>query len=247
MDWEDEVRRRGRHDLLGPSTKRALVAIARGESPEQAGRFGDTNGAAMRIAPVGIAYSFRQTEAFVTKVHDTCKPTHNTSIAVSGAAAVAAAVSAAIDGEDWDHSKAAALEAARAGSAKGYRSPGVDIAARIGWALELVRGRDRASGIRNVIEQIGTGVATYESVPAAFAVVEIAHADVWEAAVLSANLGGDTDTIGAIAAGLAGALCGMSALPADRLERLHGLDRAQVDRLARGLLALRNSAVRAVA
>ena len=247
MDWENDMRRRGRHDLLGPSTKRALAAIARGEPPEQAGRFGDTNGAAMRVAPVGIAYSFIRVDAFVAKVHDTCRTTHNTSVAVGGAAAVAAAVSTAIDGANWEGGKAAALQAARAGSARGHPVPGVDIAARIGWAVELVRGRDRAGAIRAVTELIGTSVAARESVPAAFAVVEIAGANAWEAAVISANLGGDTDTIGAIAAAMAGALSGASALPASRLEGLNGLDRAHVERLAQGLLAVRNSAERAVA
>ena len=52
--WERDVKLRGSYDLLGPSTKRAIDAINSGVPPEEAGRDGDTNGAAMRIAPVGI-------------------------------------------------------------------------------------------------------------------------------------------------------------------------------------------------
>ena len=54
LDWERDVKARGSYDLLGPSTKRAIDAINDGVPPEDAGRGGDTNGAAMRIAPVGI-------------------------------------------------------------------------------------------------------------------------------------------------------------------------------------------------
>ncbi|HVT68068.1 MAG TPA: ADP-ribosylglycohydrolase family protein, partial [Trebonia sp.] len=55
--WEQEMEERGSLDLLGPSTRRALSAVAAGTPPEEAGATGDTNGAAMRIAPVGVAVS----------------------------------------------------------------------------------------------------------------------------------------------------------------------------------------------
>src|ERR1700689_4982330 len=53
--WERDMAERGSLDLLGPSTKRAVAAVLAGTPPEEAGATGDTNGAAMRIAPVGIA------------------------------------------------------------------------------------------------------------------------------------------------------------------------------------------------
>ena len=55
--WELDMAERGSLDLLGPSTKRALTAVLEGTPPEEAGRHGDTNGAAMRITPVGIAFA----------------------------------------------------------------------------------------------------------------------------------------------------------------------------------------------
>ena len=77
--------------------------------------------------------------------------------------------------------------------------------------------------IRLITDLVGTGVASQESVPAAFAVLEVADGDPWQAAVISANLGGDTDTIGAIAAGMAGACIGFStaAATAHRQARRH--------------------------
>ncbi|HJY71424.1 MAG TPA: ADP-ribosylglycohydrolase family protein, partial [Streptosporangiaceae bacterium] len=54
-EWERAMAERGSLDLLGPSTKRAVAAILAGVPTEEAGAVGTTNGAAMRVAPVGIA------------------------------------------------------------------------------------------------------------------------------------------------------------------------------------------------
>ncbi|BCH15872.1 MULTISPECIES: ADP-ribosylglycohydrolase family protein [unclassified Mesorhizobium] len=239
LDWEREVKARGSYDLLGPSTKRAIDAINGGVPAEEAGRSGDTNGAAMRIAPVGIMMPQEPLDALVAKVAETCRATHNTSIAIASAAAVAAAVSCGVAGGDWLAASDRAVEAARQGAALGHWVTGGDIAARIDWARGLVRGRPVADGIRLIVELVGTGVASQESVPAAFAVLEIAGGDAWQAAVISANLGGDTDTIGAIAAGMAGACAGFRRLPQQKIARLNGLDIEQVRALAADLVAVR--------
>lgn len=51
--WEEAMKAKGSLDLLGPSTKRAISALVAGGDPEEVGSRGDTNGAAMRITPVG--------------------------------------------------------------------------------------------------------------------------------------------------------------------------------------------------
>ena len=55
LAWEESMRARGSLDLLGPSTQRAIAALLAGAESGEAGRLGATNGAAMRITPVGIA------------------------------------------------------------------------------------------------------------------------------------------------------------------------------------------------
>ena len=112
LDWERDVKARGSYDLLGPSTKRAIDAINNGVPPEEAGRGGDTNGAAMRIAPVGIMMPLAPLDALVAKVAETCRATHNTSIAIASAAAVAAAVSRGVAGGDWRAASDSAVAAA---------------------------------------------------------------------------------------------------------------------------------------
>ncbi|MGX5839187.1 ADP-ribosylglycohydrolase family protein [Mesorhizobium sp. ArgA1] len=239
LDWEREVKARGSYDLLGPSTKRAIDAINDGVAPEEAGSRGDTNGAAMRIAPVGIMMPLEPLDAFVAKVAETCRATHNTTIAIASAAAVAAAISRGIAGGDWRAASDSAVAAARRGAKLGNWVTGGDIAARIVWAQDIVRGKTMRDGILLITDLVGTGVASQESVPAAFAVLEIAGGDAWRAAVISANLGGDTDTIGAIAAGMAGACVGLSRLPPKHIARLVGIDIAEVRPLAEDLVAAR--------
>ncbi|MES0025573.1 MULTISPECIES: ADP-ribosylglycohydrolase family protein [unclassified Mesorhizobium] len=241
LDWEREVKARGSYDLLGPSTKRAIDAINDGVPAEEAGSRGDTNGAAMRIAPVGIMMPLEPLDGFVAKVAETCRATHNTSIAIASAAAVAAGVSHGVAGGDWRAASDSAVAAARRGARLGHWVTGGDIAARIAWAQELVRGKTIRDAIGLITDLVGTGVASQESVPAAFAVLEVAQGDPWQAAIISANLGGDTDTIGAIASGMAGACVGFSQLPQQHIAGLVGIDMGEVRSLAEDLVAARTA------
>ena len=137
LAWERETHARGVNDLLGPSTRRAIEALQNGAPAEEAGRFGVTNGAAMRIAPVGIATPLEPLEAFLDSVAATCRLTHNTPEAIGAAAAVAAAVSAGIDGASFDDALPGALAAARAGERRGTAGRPGAIAERIERALAL--------------------------------------------------------------------------------------------------------------
>lgn len=239
IGWERDVKSRGSYDLLGPSTKRAIDAINDGVAPEEAGRGGDTNGAAMRIAPVGIMMPAEPLDALVAKVAETCRATHNSSIAIATASAVAAAVSCGIAGGNWREAVEYAVEAATLGAQQGYGPVEPSVPDRIARACEMVRGCPQSEAIPLIVERVGTGVAALESVPAAFAVLEVAGGDPWRAAVIGANLGGDTDTIGAIAASMAGACAGMSGLPAQRVAELKGIDIAEAKALAADLVAAR--------
>jgi ADP-ribosylglycohydrolase len=215
--WERDMAARGSLDLLGPSTRRAVEAVLTGTPPEEAGTSGDTNGAAMRIAPVGIVTALidreRDLPALVAAVHEASLVTHNTSVALAGAAAVAAAVSAGIGGADVPAATAVAIEAARLGAKRGHWVAGADIAARIEWATELVAGKPAEEAAAAIYSLVGTSLATQESVPAAFAVLSASPGDPWRACLLAASLGGDCDTIGAIAGAIGGACHGLAAFP----------------------------------
>ena len=240
LGWEREMAGRGSLDLLGPSTKRALQAVQDGTPPTEAGRHGDTNGAAMRITPVGIAAAAGDRSALVDQVQQASLVTHNTSIALAGAAAVAAAVSAGIDGADVAAATTAAIAAARLAARRGHWTAGADVAARIDWAANLVAGARPPQAAEVIYTLVGTSLATQESVPAAFAVLSAVPADPWRACLLAASLGGDTDTIAAMAGAIGGACHGLAAFPPHAVETVgrNGLD---LMALADSLLELRKA------
>jgi ADP-ribosylglycohydrolase len=234
LDWEAGVRARGLRDLLGPSSKSALDALLRGVPADRTGLTGTTNGAAMRIAPVGIATPPDDAADLAARVAQACRVTHATREAISAAAAVAMVISQGVAGCDFDSAIPAALEAAGAGARLGAAVGEADMAGRIHAALAAARRGEEA-----VLAVTGNSVASRESVPAAFGIVRLAGGDPWRAAVIAANFGDDTDTIGAMACAMAGACGGIAAFPADKVAQVmevNGLDLAPV---AAGLLDLR--------
>ena len=118
---------------------------------------------------------------------------------------------------------------------------GADVAARIEWATHLVASRDEAEAAEIIYTLVGTSLATQESVPAAFAVLAAVPDDPWRACLLAASLGGDCDTIAAMAGAVAGACHGVDAFPADAIAMIdaQGL---WLGGLADELLALRERA-----
>ncbi|MFJ4921636.1 ADP-ribosylglycohydrolase family protein [Streptomyces sp. NPDC088725] len=239
LDWEKEMKAKGSFDLLGPSTKAALDAVSRGVPAREAGRYGSTNGAAMRVTPVGIAFAADPVEDFLDHVVESCQVTHDTTVGIAGAAAVAAAVSTGVGGGTLDEAVRAAVTAARAGARRGHWIAGADIASRIAWACELVRGLPETEALDRICALVGTSVASQESVPAAFAVLTVAGGDPWRSALLAASLGGDSDTIGAIAGAVTGSVAGLSALPEDAVRTLRTVNDLELEPLTDRLLALR--------
>jgi len=242
LGWEESMRARGSLDLLGPSTRQALAALAAGTDAAEAGRHGVTNGAAMRVAPVGIATSSRDPRLLEDRVVAASRLTHNTGVALAGAAAVAAAVSAGIDGEPLPATIGRAVAAAASAARRGHWAAGADVAARINWATGLVAGLPQSQVIGTVSRLVGTSLATQESVPAAFAVAAAVSGDPWLACRTAASLGGDCDTIAAMTGAICGACHGEDMFPVGAraaVARVNGLDFGP---LADDLLAIRNTA-----
>ncbi len=241
IDWEEGVKARGLFDLLGPSTKRALRRLEEGAWPAEAGREGKTNGAAMRISPLAIATPLDPLPHFIDRVAETCRITHNSSVAIAGAAAVGAVISGGVAGLDLSSATNFAQLAAREGDMRGL-SPGPSgMAERIAAALAIVAEQPLGTAFERLQREIGTSVATIESVPTAIALVQLAGGDAWKAACLAANAGDDTDTIGAMAGAMAGACSGAKALPARPLARVIAVNDLQIDPLIQSLLALREA------
>ncbi len=242
LSWEASMRARGSLGLLGPSTKRALSAISAGASIEDAGRFGSTNGAAMRITPVGVATPSSDRGLLVDRVVAASRVTHNTGIALAGAAAVAAAVSAGIDGATVPDAVRFAAAAAASAAQRGHWAAGADVGSRITWAAGLTAGLSLAKAMDTVYRLVGTSLATQESVPAAFAVAAASPSDPWLACRMAASLGGDCDTIAAMAGAICGACHGVEAFPFSARSTVARVNNLGLEGLAGDLLAVRAGA-----
>jgi ADP-ribosylglycohydrolase len=238
LAWEQRMRERGSLDLLGPSTKAALIRLGEGLPADEAGRTGSTNGAAMRITPVGIAADASHLSSFVDSVARTSAPTHNTGLGIAAAAAVGAAVSAGVGGATLPEAVEVAVAAATEGGRRGYWVAGGSIAARLRWALPYLAALGADARDEALIEVIGTSVAAQESVVAALALAATGD-DPWDTLCRAAGLGGDTDTIAAMAGAVLGATHGGHIWPATELATLARVNQLDLGPLVDKLLGLR--------
>ena len=210
--------------FAGPSTKRAVEALREGADAETLGSGGrlstdgTSNGAAMRVAPAGLRHP-GDLDAAIADAVTTCRPSHLTNIGVSGAAAVAAAVSSAlIPGAGLLDVVAAARygarEGHRIGSQVGRDVAGPSIERRIELAVTAAMTADNfPAAVRAVTDVVGSGLAMAEAVPAAIGILVAAGGDPFLTCVGGANCGDDTDTVACIGGSIAGALQGFTAVP----------------------------------
>lgn len=238
LAWEDSMNERGSLDLLGPSTKAALERVRAGENPLRVGGEGTTNGAAMRVTPIGIAASTSDRQLFADAVWSSCQVTHATRQGFQSAALVAAAVSLGIDAGAADVTdllwKAVAF--VRSLPERGAWSPEPDVVAATHRALKLAA--QPPSSLEWLAGQIGTAVAAAQAIPMAFAL--LARDPSPRALLQAANLGGDTDTIGAIAGAILGASLGVEVFDAYGLAQVEQVSQLDLPSVATDLLALRD-------
>ena len=238
LAWEDSMIERGSLDLLGPSTKAALERVRAGEDPLRVGGEGTTNGAAMRVTPIGIAASTSDRQLFADAVWSSCQVTHATRQGFQSAALVAAAVSLGIDAGAADVTALLweAVDFVRSLPERGAWSPEPDVVAATHRALKLAA--QPSSSLEWLAEQIGTAVASAQAIPMAFAL--LARDPSPRALLQAANLGGDTDTIGAIAGAILGASLGVEVFDAYGLAQVEQVSQLELPSVATDLLALRD-------
>ncbi len=227
---------------VGPSTRRGVQALKRGEDPYKAGRMGDTNGAAMRVSPVGLLHPGDPVAA-VEDAYLSCVPTHNTNVASSGAGAIAAAIAIAVRPDaTLDAIVAAGILGAELGRQRGTIWLGPSVARRIEMAVQIaLRPDEPLVRLRELYAVVGTSLSIVETVGAAFGVLVMGKGDPATVAMYGANLSGDADTVAAIACAMAGAYKGISAIPAwavDALNRDEIFASYDVPALADGIFKL---------
>ncbi|MEV7802416.1 ADP-ribosylglycohydrolase family protein [Microbispora sp. NPDC088329] len=174
---------------LGPTTLRALAHFhATGELPAPSAGDLPTNGAAMRIAPVGWAVPPHRTERRRILCETLSAATHRAPAAVGAACVIAAMASFAVEGAGADDLlDAAAAEARWAGERYGPMDAVAD-AARGRWSPP------REGVSLDAVETVAAVVHVIRETPGPAAALPYA-----------VSLGGDTDTVAALAGGVLGA------------------------------------------
>ncbi|MBF9017950.1 MULTISPECIES: ADP-ribosylglycohydrolase family protein [unclassified Oceanispirochaeta] len=238
MNWADE---NTHMNVLGPSTRLAFEQIRNGMAMSEAGKSGVTNGGAMKMIPVGIISDWLNKDLLLERVRLVCLPTHNTNIAIAGAAAIAFAVSCALsEGTSLIDVIEAARSGAKRGAEIGFDAVGPSVLDRIDLALSLTAEYTSIEAVLDGLYNIvGCGFSAAESVPTALAIVALSGGDVLKSAEYSANVGGDTDTIGAMACGICGALQGASSIPDGHKELLEKVNSFDFPHLTEKLIFLR--------
>jgi len=198
----------------GPGSKEALRRISEGESWEEASKklFGGKgsygNGAAMRIAPVGVFY-YDDTDKLREIAFKSSHITHSHELGKEGAALQAFSIALAVLGRV--KKEGMLLELKEFVENEVY----MEKIRKIEVLLEKKAEVDK----KEIIYGLGAGEEAFNSVPTA--IYSFLCADSFKDAVVYAvSLGGDTDTIGAMTGAISGAYYGEGAIPKEWEERL---------------------------
>lgn len=201
---------------IGMTTRMALAALDRGVSWEAAGQlahqithpYSAGNGSVMRCAPIGLFFHRRPDDLVRTSLESSAI-THPDPLATWGAAALNLTIADLVTSD----SKEAARSAWR---------PVEEPAVR-----QALEGVERMS--QDALAPLGFVLHTLACAFWCFLRTESLE----EAVVTAVNLGGDTDTIGAVTGALAGAHYGAEAIPARWREAI--LAREAIEGVARAL------------
>ncbi|MDH7498959.1 MAG: ADP-ribosylglycohydrolase family protein [candidate division NC10 bacterium] len=209
----------GRGYAAGPPTIFSLVRSSGISYVEAARRlFGGEgslgNGAAMRIAPVGLV--FHGSEDLYQAAAASAEVTHAHPVGMDGAAILAWAIGQAVE-----------LNPNRGFSSPAFVRGLIDVS-------RTERNRSKLEQVRALIEdeipppiaadQLGRSVAVDESMP--FAIYSfLRYPQSFEECLFCATLhGGDRDTLGAMAGALSGAYLGIEAIPSPWRQKLENRD-----------------------
>jgi ADP-ribosyl-[dinitrogen reductase] hydrolase len=195
----------GRCFDIGTTTREALLRFKETGQPVAGSTAENSagNGSLMRLSPVAVRY-FRDRSAMTDTARRQSKVTHGAAEAVDACAVFASLLADALEGKSKDD----------------LLAPRSVIAAP---AITEIFGGSWRDKSRNEIQSSGYVVHSLEA-----AIWSVGNTDSFEEAViLAANLADDADTVAAITGQLAGAIWGVSTIPARWLECLAWRERIE--------------------
>ena len=225
--------------IIGRSTRRAINAIENGQDISTTGYFGSTNGASMKISPIGIISDYRDPDTLIDNVYEICYPTHNNRIAIQGASVVASLISCAVRNGTIDDVESFSNDVIDHVKDRGFVTGTPDLKNRIHAVCEDAKYLSQQEMIGKLSDFYGTGIETYETIPAVIAILEMSDYDPVKCGKIAAVIGNDTDTIGAIACAIAGAFHpeSFSDEDIDLLQNVNHIDFDELAELIRPFMA----------
>lgn len=195
----------------------------------------------MKAAPIALL-SRGDVDAAIDQAVTVCRITHNNNIALSGAAAIAAATAAAIGKNDnlFDVVRASLYGAKKGdeiGRKTGATLAGASVETRIRWAVSIaVEAKDLSTAIDEIADYIGSGLMAVEAVPAAIGLCVAAGGHTVDGICAAVNIGNDTDTVATMVGGILGALNGIDSMPERYLEMIEKENQFDLKGLAKSIL-----------
>ena len=226
-------------DLIGPATRKFLTALMEGKDTRAGARTADTNGSAMRVAPIGIRH-YRDFGLCMKTAAESSFPSHGSAPAVAAACAVAVAVAAGVRGGlSIGQVMEEAYLAAKYGESVGFDVPAPKVSSRIALAVRIVEensGKGVDGTARELADVLGAGMKAYESAPFSLGVFLAAGGDPAAGIVAAVNTGDDADTNGSICGALCGAFAGEAAMPGNWMEEIRKRSGLNLTGIIEGLL-----------
>ncbi len=236
--------------FAGPTT-RANLAKLKGEAVEDPNAFvpvnyneQSSNGGGMKSAPVAL-FSGGDLDKAIQDSITVSKLTHPNQIALSGAAAIAAATAAAMrEGANLFDVVQAGIYGAQEGDRIGrqyHANAGASVVGRIKLAVAIGLLSDNLDeAIDKIAAVIGSGLKAAEAVPAVFGLMVAAKGDTMDGIYAGVNVGDDTDTVATMIGGILGALNGVDSMPADYTDYLEKQNGIELRKLAKDIEAIIN-------
>lgn len=243
--WADERFRA----FAGPTTAKAIARL-RGEEiaePFFLYRGGQaTNGAAMRILPVGCVAA-DATDAIASAIAVSL-PTHDNHLAVTAAAIIAVGVQAGIASSLTGTAAFAQIVAAcqlaaplatTASLTATHEVAGASVTDRLHTAVAIAQlSPDVRTAALTIASRVGCGLWANEAVPAAVGIVAAAP-DAMSAIIAAVNAGDDADTVATMVGALVGAASGPGAFAPDLTHIVCEVNKMDLASLAHDLAAVR--------
>lgn len=197
---------------IGPNTKKTIDFFDKGIEVEANGT---TSGAPMRVLAPVLYHMDKDESSLITSIENCVIPTHNTNLAIESSLAVGFAYYYASKGANTNEIIDSAIKGAKIGEKLTEREfVGPSIAERLKIIKQYIPEADEVDKFLQKIYYIfGTTMEAVDVAGAAIAIGTYCKDDVWLAIRMGASIGGDTDTIAAIAGALSAFQAGNHNIP----------------------------------